>query len=154
LKKNWEPRFDDQIRLLTAKLEEKARRDEVLCLSDKVAYEPLATGPFYHLRNVGKPLIPYREFAADIMTMISFTEPWGFVKNGRDERGILKSWRDGLDFYGFVPRSNFFRNYIFSIPGLNMWFLPKYSSTSGMGWLMYQADRKVWFTGRRESCSI
>ena len=30
-----------------------------------------------------------------------------------------------------------------SIPGLNLWLLPKTSNESGMGWLMAQADREV-----------
>jgi hypothetical protein len=77
------------------------------------------------------------------MTMLSFTEPWGFVKNSRDERGILASWRNGLDFFGFVGRFRFFRNYIMTVPGLNLWLLPKTSNESGMGWLMAQADRQV-----------
>jgi len=88
-------------------------------------------------------LTPCREFAADIMTMLSFTEPWGFVKNSRDERGILTSWRLGLDFFGFAGRFTFFRNYIMHIPVLNLWLLPKTSNDSGMGWLMAQADRHV-----------
>jgi hypothetical protein len=83
------------------------------------------------------------EFAADIMTMLSFTEPWGFVKNSRDERGILTSWRKGLDFFGFVGRFRFFRSYVMTVPGLNLWLLPKTSNDSGMGWLMAQADREV-----------
>ena len=75
--------------------------------------------------------------------MLSFTEPWGFVKNQRDERGILASWRQGLDFFGFVGRFNFFRNYVMEIPKVNMWLLPKTSNDSGMGWLMRQADEQV-----------
>lgn len=77
------------------------------------------------------------------MTMLSFTDPWGFVRNSRDERGILRSWRKGLDFFGFVGRFRFFRNYIMKIPVLNMWLLPKTSNDSGMGWLMAQADKLV-----------
>lgn len=91
--------------------------------------------------------ITIREFAADIMTMLSFTNPWGFVANGRDERGILESWRQGLDFFGFVGRFTFFRNHVMRIPGLNTWFLPKVSDDSGMGYLMTEADRVV---SRRE----
>lgn len=75
--------------------------------------------------------------------MLSFTEPWGFVKNSRDERGILTSWRLGLDFFGFVGRFTFFRNYVMTIPVFNLWLLPKTSNDSGMGWLMAQADKQV-----------
>lgn len=84
-----------------------------------------------------------REFAADIMTMLSFGEPWGFVKNSRDERGILASWRHGLYFFGFAGRFTFFRNYIMAIPGLGLWLLPRTSNDSGIGWLMAQADKVV-----------
>jgi len=84
-----------------------------------------------------------REFAADIMTMVTFTDPWGFVKNNRDERGMLKSWREGLDFFGFVSRFTFFRMQIMRIPVLNIWLLPKGNAGSGMGYLMSQADKQV-----------
>ena len=77
------------------------------------------------------------------MSMLSFTDPWGFVKNSRDERGILASWRKGLDFFGFVGRFRFFRNYMMEIPVFNSWILPKTSNDSGMGWLMRQADEQV-----------
>lgn len=75
--------------------------------------------------------------------MLSFTEPWGFVNNSRDERGILASWRRGLDFFGFAGRFSFFRNYIMRIPGLNIWVLPKTVDDSGMGYLMSEADKLV-----------
>lgn len=75
--------------------------------------------------------------------MLSFTEPWGFVKNSRDERQILKNWRQGLDFFGFVGRFRFFREVIMQTPGLNMWLLPATSNDSGMGWLMAQADKQI-----------
>jgi len=75
--------------------------------------------------------------------MLSFTEPWGFVENSRDERGVLTSWRRGLDFFGFVGRFTFFRNYIMSIPGLNLWILPKTSNETGMGYLMSEGDKIV-----------
>ncbi|KAH8591657.1 cytochrome P450 [Bisporella sp. PMI_857] len=53
------------------------------------------------------------------------------------------AWRLGLDFFGFVGRFTFFRNYIMKMPVLNMWLLPKTLNDSGMGWLMAQADRHV-----------
>lgn len=77
------------------------------------------------------------------MTMLSFTEPWGFVKNSRDERGMLSSWRKGLDFFGFAGRFRFFRNHIMTIPGLNVWLLPATSDAVGMGFLMSEADKQV-----------
>lgn len=75
--------------------------------------------------------------------MLSFTEPWGFVKNSRDERGILASWRQGLDFFGFVGRFTFFRDYVMKVPGLNTFVLPKTVNDTGMGYLMSEADKIV-----------
>lgn len=77
------------------------------------------------------------------MTMLSFNEPWGFVKNGRDERGILTNWRQGLRFFGFASRFRFFRTRIMTIPRLNLWLLPATSDSSGIGFLMSEADRQV-----------
>ncbi|KAJ9252835.1 hypothetical protein DTO207G8_4621 [Paecilomyces variotii] len=82
-------------------------------------------------------------FSGDVMTMLSFGEPWGFVKNNRDERGILKSWRQGLDLFGFAGRFKFFQNYITPLPGVGALFLPKTTDAGGMGWLMNQAIIQV-----------
>lgn len=75
--------------------------------------------------------------------MLSFTDPWGFVKNSRDERGILKSWREGLDFFGFVGRSKSFQKYIMTLPGIASLVLPKTTDNGGMGWLINQAIMQV-----------
>ncbi|KAF1996048.1 cytochrome P450 [Amniculicola lignicola CBS 123094] len=120
LKNTWEKRFDDQVNLFVAKMEEHASANREVCLSDKVA-----------------------EFAADIMSLISFTDPFGCVKNQRDEKDILSNWRKGLDFFGFVSRFRFFRDTIIKLPVVGLWFLPAMSNTSGMGWLMSEADRQV-----------
>lgn len=77
------------------------------------------------------------------MTMFSFNQPWGFVKNSRDERNLLSSWRAGLDFLGFAARFTFFRKHIIHLPGLAAWFLPRPSDHSGMGYLMEQADNQI-----------
>lgn len=74
--------------------------------------------------------------------MLSFTEPWGFVKNSRDERGILSSWRRGLPLFGFAGRSNTFRK-ILSIPGVGERLLPKETDEAGFGYLMNWADKQV-----------
>ncbi|KAK7700068.1 hypothetical protein SLS57_012214, partial [Botryosphaeria dothidea] len=83
-----------------------------------------------------------KEFAADIMTMLSFTDPWGFVSNSRDERNILKSWREGLDFFGFVGRFRWFRDVVMKT-SWGLYFLPNMSDDTGMGYLMSQADKQV-----------
>ncbi|OAP61369.1 hypothetical protein AYL99_03572 [Fonsecaea erecta] len=125
LKNNWEPRIDDLVRLFIRKMTEKAQTQETVLLSERVAQV---------------------EFAADIMTMISFTEPWGFVKNSRDERGILSSWRKGLPLFGFAGRSVSFRK-LLAIPGIGEQLLPKATDKDGFGYLMNWADKEV---SRRE----
>ena len=120
LKNTWEPRFDDQVSLFVEKMHEHAKAGRVVCLSDKVA-----------------------EFAADIMSMVSFTAPFGCVERQEDVRDILKNWRLGLSFFGFTSRWRWFRDVVLQLPVAGMWFLPKVESGSGMGWLMYEADRQV-----------
>ncbi|KAF2176566.1 cytochrome P450 [Zopfia rhizophila CBS 207.26] len=120
LKNSWEYRFDDQVELFKTKMQEHVEAGRTVCLSDKVA-----------------------EFAADIMSMISFTNAFGCVKNQRDEKDILSNWRKGLDFFGFVGRFRFFRKHVLSLPVVGLWFLPAVSNDSGMGWLMCEADRQV-----------
>lgn len=120
LKNTWEARFDAQVELFTRKMREHAQAQRVVCLSDKVA-----------------------EFAADIMSMISFTHAFGCVKNQRDEKLILTNWRQGLDFFGFVGRCGFFRDQIMALPYVGPWFLPSTKNEMGMGWLMCEADRQV-----------
>ncbi|KAK8115395.1 pisatin demethylase [Apiospora kogelbergensis] len=125
LKNNWEHRIDDQVRLFEEKMTQFAERNEVIVLSDKVA-----------------------EFAADIMTMVSFSEPWGFVQHSRDERRLLESWRGGLDFFGVAARWRWFRQNVLANDRLSGFFLPSGNDQSGMGYLYAQADRQV---GLREA---
>jgi cytochrome P450 len=120
LKNTWETRFDDQVRLFIEKMREHAAAQRTVVLSDKVA-----------------------EFAADIMSMISFGAPFGSVENQRDEKNILGNWRKGLTFFGFVGRFRFFREKIVKLPRIGPMFLPTMSNTSGMGWLLCEADRQV-----------
>ncbi|KAL1856139.1 hypothetical protein Plec18170_004008 [Paecilomyces lecythidis] len=120
LKSHWEDNIDDLIRLFIERLTECAEREETVGLGDRSAW-----------------------FAADVMSMLSFGEPWGFIRNDRDERGILKSWREGLDFFGFVGRFKFFQNNIMKLPGIGALFLPKTTDSSGMGWLINQAITQV-----------
>lgn len=118
LKKNWEGRIDEHILLLVEKLQEK-EGEEVL-ISDKLA-----------------------GFAADIMTILSFSKPWGFVQNDRDERGFLEAWRAGLDWFGFVGRWKWFRDNVLKNPCLGPYCLPSMTDKSGNGYLSFQADRMV-----------
>lgn len=108
------------IELFTTKMAEFSARGETVDISDKVA-----------------------QFAADVMTMVSFSEPWGFVQNSRDERNLLESWRSGLNFFGLAGRFRWFRDTILKSPLLAPYFLPKSSDKSGMGYLFAQADEQV-----------
>ncbi|KAF6802326.1 cytochrome P450 monooxygenase [Colletotrichum sojae] len=125
LKNNWEPRIDEHIKLFVQRMSEFASRNEPVILSDKVA-----------------------EFAADIMTLVCFTDPWGFVSNSRDERNMLESWRKGLTFFGFAGRFRFFRDVVLKTSWGCRYLLPSTSDDVGMGYLMAQADREV--SGREQ----
>lgn len=120
LRKAWEPQFDGMVSLFIQKMGEHAAAKRTICLSDKVA-----------------------EFAADILSMISFTEPFGCVKNQRDEKGIMVNWRKGLPFIGLATRWRFFRVYILNTPFLGTWLLPESNKDTGMGWLICEADRQL-----------
>lgn len=84
-----------------------------------------------------------------MLTLVAFSEAWGFVRNSRDEGQLLQSWREGLAFFGFAARSVWFRRNVLASPTLAPWFLPGTSDTSGMGFLMKQADRAVTERERR-----
>lgn len=81
------------------------------------------------------------------MSIVCFSEPWGFLKNDRDERNMLGSFRKGLEFFGLAGRFRFLREEILTLPKIGQWLLPSTSDETGMGWLMAQADREV---SRRE----
>lgn len=129
LKTIWEPRFDELVNLFMEKMTEHARAERVLLFSDTLP-----------------------EFASDIMSMISFGEPFGCVRNQRDEKDILHQWRYGMDYFGLCSRFHFFRDYILPNKYIGKYFLPSTSNTSGMGWLMREADRSV--TMREEENAI
>ncbi|KAI1336646.1 cytochrome P450 [Xylariaceae sp. FL0016] len=120
LKNKWEPRMDELISLFIEKMAEFSERQEEIVLCDKVA-----------------------EFAADVLTMMAFSDPWGFVRNQRDERAFLRSWREGLNYFGLAGRWKSYRDYILKSPTLAPYFLPSISDTYGMGYLAFHADRQV-----------
>ncbi|KAK9777194.1 hypothetical protein AB5N19_12276 [Seiridium cardinale] len=120
LKNTWEARIDDQINLFVEKMTDFAKAEKEIVLSDKVA-----------------------EFAADIITMLASTEPWGFVRNGRDERGMLESWRLGLPFFGLSGRWRWFRTNVIGNDHLAKFFLPAMNDKKGMGYLYAQANQEV-----------
>lgn len=77
------------------------------------------------------------------MTFFSFGKPWGFVKNSRDEFGILTSWRHGLTYFAFCSRFRFYREVILKNRVLSQWLLPKSDDENGMGYLVKQADKQL-----------
>ncbi|RAH76349.1 cytochrome P450 [Aspergillus japonicus CBS 114.51] len=119
LRLTWERRFDQLVELFMTKMHEHARADRVVSLSEKVS-----------------------EFAADIMTIMTFGTPFGFVQNQRDERDLLGSWRRSVDLFAFAGRARFFREVILPSP-LGSWILPSIRRESGIGWMLNEADRQV-----------
>ncbi|CAG8971984.1 hypothetical protein HYALB_00003322, partial [Hymenoscyphus albidus] len=120
LKKEWESKIDSHIELFASKMQELVTTQETFCLSDRAA-----------------------EFAADIMALVTFSTPWGFVQNSRDQYGILTSWRHGLTWFGFSNRWRFLRETI-----VHHWLLGPYTQPSvddggGMGHLMRLADEQL-----------
>jgi hypothetical protein len=77
------------------------------------------------------------------MTMVSFGEPWGFVKNDRDERGIIQSFRAPLDYISFVSRWVLVRDYILTWSFVMKFVLPSPADQTGWGYLMGCAHREL-----------
>ncbi|KAK4168156.1 Pisatin demethylase [Cladorrhinum sp. PSN259] len=117
LKTVWEPRIDDLLRLFTRRMTEFAEKGEVINLGDKVA-----------------------QFAGDVMTMVAFNEPWGFVDTSTDRRRILQSFRSGMRFFGLAGRWLWLRETVLPSP-LGPYLIPKAGDKEGMGWLASEADR-------------
>ena len=89
------------------------------------------------------------QFAADVMAMVCFGDPWGFVEKSRDEMSILQSFREGLVVFGFLGRWRGFRETVLRWPVVAGYILPKASDERGMGFLVGQADRLVTERERR-----
>lgn len=119
IKKNWEPRVDNLIRMFLSNQQKRAGTGEPVILSNKVA-----------------------EFAADVLTTVVFTTPWGFLANDRDERGLIRAWREGLALFGLSQRWRFLREVILPSP-LGPKVLPRESDETGNGWLVAQANREI-----------
>jgi len=77
------------------------------------------------------------------MTLLTFGQPWGFVKNSRDERNILGSFRESLVLFGFAGRCRGFREHVLKHPPLARFFLPRGSDDTGAGYLIGQAQKHV-----------
>ncbi|TVY54176.1 Cytochrome P450 monooxygenase gsfF [Lachnellula cervina] len=120
LKNSLESKIDNVIRLFVQNMTEKADKQVQINFSNKVA-----------------------EFAADIMTVFTFGEPWGFVQNDRDERHLLSDWHKGLHFFAIASHWRTFRENILPISWVQWWLLPKTSNESGVGYIMAQSDREV-----------
>ena len=119
IKRNWESRVDNLIRTFLSNQQKRIDTGEPVILSDKVA-----------------------EFAADVLTTVVFTTPWGFLANDRDERGLIRAWREGLALFGLSQRWRFLREVILPSP-LGPHVLPRESDETGNGWLVTQANREI-----------
>ncbi|KAF6809395.1 cytochrome P450 monooxygenase [Colletotrichum musicola] len=103
--RNWESRFDAHVQLFIRHMMEHAERNEPIGIAEKSI-----------------------EVAADIMTMIAFSEPWGFIADKTDQRQILRTWRKGLQgLVGVV------------LPPQATWAGDKI----GLGYVMGQADKQL-----------
>lgn len=120
LKNAWESRFDEHIMLFIRKLREHAEAKRTITISNKLT-----------------------EFAADILSIIAFSQPLGNVENQRDEKDLLKNFRKGLPLFGFGGRFRFFRENILTLPFVGYFLLPSPTDETGMGWLVGEADRQV-----------
>ncbi|KAK3317172.1 hypothetical protein B0T19DRAFT_479305 [Cercophora scortea] len=125
LKRVWEARIDELITLFIGKAALATKSGKEVILSDKCA-----------------------EFVADVMTLVAFSEPWGFVQNDRDEKHILESWRKCLDVWGFVGRFGWLRENVFKSP-LSVYLIPKTDDDDGMVYLRGLANKQVTERERR-----
>ncbi|KAF6814624.1 cytochrome p450 [Colletotrichum plurivorum] len=125
LKRNWESRFDSHIRLFIRQMAEIAEKNEPVILSDKAA-----------------------EFAADIMTLVCFSEPWGFVADKADQRQLLHTWRNGLFAISFLTRFRWLRDRV-SRAWWGVYLLPSPEDKVGMGYIIGQANKQVTERERR-----
>ncbi|KAK0613268.1 cytochrome P450 [Immersiella caudata] len=112
-------RIDDHIRFFTSKMLNTSRQGRPVVLSDRLS-----------------------QFTADVMTLLSFSEPWGNVENERDKHGIITELREVLDFLGFAMRFRFIRETILESP-LAGYLLPSEEDPKGHGFLLGKTNRLV-----------
>lgn len=120
LLQRWESKIGDYIQLFIRKLRDRAEAGEEICMPDR-----------------------FSQFTADILTMLSFGEPWGFVQHERDERGLIHAFRSLLDFIATVTRFSFLRDYVMPLPILENLLIPNPQAKSGWGYLIGCARREV-----------
>ncbi|KAF5486925.1 Cytochrome P450 monooxygenase gsfF [Colletotrichum siamense] len=119
MKRNWESRFDSQIQQFLQQMTEVAEKNEPVVLCDRMV-----------------------EFAADIMTMICFSEPWGFVSNKADQRQILRTWRNGQIALSFLTRFRWLRDRV-TRAWWGPYLQPSPEDKFGVGYIMGEANRQV-----------
>ncbi|KAK4643999.1 hypothetical protein QC761_300850 [Podospora bellae-mahoneyi] len=83
------------------------------------------------------------QFAADVMTLLVFGKPWGFIAHDRDERRLLSAFRESLPMFAFAARCNSFRELILSSPWIRGLIMPKVDDKTGSGYLASQAKLGV-----------
>ncbi|CAG8956308.1 hypothetical protein HYFRA_00003688 [Hymenoscyphus fraxineus] len=121
IQKTWESKIDGLINLWLQKITAKAKRGEELNMSDRTA-----------------------QFSADVMTLVSFGQTWGFIENERDERGLITSFRKILDTLAAFCRSSFIRETLAYTPIIMNYLVPDNKETKeGWGFLFGLAIKEV-----------
>lgn len=77
------------------------------------------------------------------MTLVSFGEAWGFIKNERDEHGLSAAFNGAIDITDFFCRWTFLRETHQSIPFLMNFLLPSAKDKDGWGYLIGVAHKEV-----------
>ncbi|KAK4202420.1 putative cytochrome P450 E-class, group I [Triangularia verruculosa] len=127
LKNEQEPRIDSLVTSFVAQLRnfsEQSPRGEAISMGDKLA-----------------------QFAADVMTLLVFGKPWGFIAHDRDEKRLLAAFRESLPLFSFAARCTSFRELILSSGLIRSLILPKMDDKTGSGYLASQGKLAV---ARRE----
>ncbi|KAK0670159.1 cytochrome P450 [Cercophora samala] len=120
LKTSQEPRIDSLVTSLVNQLSLLPPDHEPFQMGDKLA-----------------------QFAADVMTLLVFGKPWGFIAHDRDERRLLTAFRESLPMFSFAARCNSFRELILSSARMRGLVMPKVDDKTGSGYLASQAKLAV-----------
>lgn len=76
------------------------------------------------------------------MTMVCFSEPWGFVSNKADQRELLRTWRNGQIALSFLTRFRWLRDRV-TRAWWGPYLQPSPEDKFGVGYIMGEANRQV-----------
>ncbi|KAK0736206.1 cytochrome P450 [Apiosordaria backusii] len=119
LKNEQESRIDNLVTLLVTQLS-NLNPQHVVKIDDKLA-----------------------QFAADVMTLLTFGKPWGFIAHDRDEKRLLAAFRESLPFFGFAARCTSFRELFLASSLMRSLLLPTLDDKTGSGYLGAQAKLAI-----------